>query len=128
MARRARATAAYATCRVLDPATGAPTVLGFHQGGTFPDTADPDNVENLVRRGYAEWVDEADGPADPGATIGEPELVVTGDPVRPADNALKPAWVDYAVAMRDEGVSEEDARAEAEATKKDDLIARFPAE
>ena len=128
MARQARVTAAYATVRVLDPATGAPTVVGFHQGGTFPDTADPENVESLVRSGYAEWVDKNDGPADPGATIGEPKPVVTGDPVRPADNANKPAWVDYAVAMRAEGVSEEHARAEAEATKKDDLIARFPAE
>lgn len=63
MARRARVTAAYATVRVLDPATGAPTVVGFHQGGTFPDTADPENVENLVRRGYAEWVEADEAPA-----------------------------------------------------------------
>lgn len=88
MARRARVTAAYATVRVLDPATNAPTVLGFHQGGTFPDTADPENVENLVRRGYAEWVDEADGPADPDATIDAEPLKADAEPKKaPAKKA-----------------------------------------
>ena len=40
-------------------------------------------------------------------------------------NAGKAAWVDYAVARRDEGVSEEDARAVAEQMTKEDLVAEL---
>jgi hypothetical protein len=56
--RRARVKAAYATVRVLDPISGKPTVAGFHEGAVFPVEADPENVAALVRREYAEWLDE----------------------------------------------------------------------
>ena len=57
MSRQARVTVAYATVKLLDPATGKWTVHGFPQGAVFPSNADPDNVANLVRREYAEWVE-----------------------------------------------------------------------
>jgi hypothetical protein len=120
-ARRARVTAAYATVRIMDPATGAPSVRGFYQGAVFPDVAFAEDVERLVRREYAEWADEA-APA----VVEEPVSGEAGDETqhldRPADNANKAAWVDYAVACRDEGVSDEDARATAEGMTKAELI------
>lgn len=138
-ARRARLTAAYGTVRIMDPATGAPSIRGFYQGAVFPDSADPQDVARLVRRDYAEWVDDEPEPlGDPGATIDEAPVVVQApdvvtetpdltprQPTRPAESANKAAWVDYAVAMRDDDVSEADARAEAEAATKADLIAGY---
>jgi hypothetical protein len=75
--RRARVTVAYATCKVVDPATGTTTVLGFYQGAPLPPNADPENVKSLVRRQYAEWMDE---PAP------EPER----EPEKPADDKAEP--------------------------------------
>lgn len=46
---------------------------------------------------------------------------------RPARTATKDAWVDFAVSKRGEGVSEEAARAEAEAMTKAELAAAFGA-
>lgn len=46
---------------------------------------------------------------------------------RPKDYAPKPEWVAYAVSRRPEGVSEEDARAEAEGKSKADLITQYGA-
>jgi len=62
--RAARVILAYAQCKVLDPATGKPTMVGFYRDAVLPAVADPADVERLVRRGYAEWVD-ADPPAAP---------------------------------------------------------------
>jgi hypothetical protein len=44
---------------------------------------------------------------------------------RPHGNAGKQAWVDYAVSQRTDGVSEDDARAEAEGMSKADLVAKY---
>jgi hypothetical protein len=60
--RAARVTAAYATVKIRDNISGKLTVVGFHGGAILPADCDADNVAMLVRRGYAEWVDEA--PAD----------------------------------------------------------------
>jgi hypothetical protein len=161
--RRARVVVAYATVKLLDPISGKPAVAGFYQGAIFPPEADPDNVASLVRREYAEWLDEDEAElvkgqetdadkaqqaaaqqrldvADAAArqAEGEPEPVTddgqgdedddqTSEPLtrRPRVNAAKEAWVDYAVSQRDEGVSEEDARAEAEAKSKAELVAEY---
>ena len=61
--RQARVAVAYATVKLLDPATGKWTVHGFPQGAVFPPNADPENVANLVRREYAEWVDSGEAKA-----------------------------------------------------------------
>jgi hypothetical protein len=44
---------------------------------------------------------------------------------RPKDYASKGEWVDYAVSQRADDQSEQDARAEAEAMSKADLIAKL---
>jgi len=90
----ARVTVAYATVKLLDPATGKWTVHGFPQGAVFPSSADPENVANLVRREYAEWVDppasvppeSAPEPAPP-----EPEPAVKATPVEEAKPAAAKA-------------------------------------
>lgn len=58
MNRQARVVVAYATVKVLDPATGKPTVCGFYKDSVLPANADPANVEALVRREYAAWINE----------------------------------------------------------------------
>lgn len=67
--RRARVVVAYATVKVLNPATGKWAMFGYHRDAVLPDEADPDNVASLVRRGYAEWVDAA----EPTVAQAEPE-------------------------------------------------------
>lgn len=113
-------TAPYVTLRVPSPA-GPPVLGGYYKDAVPPENAVAEDLERLAGKGMLEELKAPVPAVEPDADAGLP-------PQRPADNANKPAWVDYAVAMRPEGVSEEDARAEAEATKKDDLIARFPAE
>jgi hypothetical protein len=125
VSRQARVTAAYATVRCADPGTGKVMVLGFGHDAVFPVTADPEGVERLVRRGYAEWVDqpEAEPIAEPAE---EPTKEFVEEPLEPpAQNAPKADWVAYAVTQRAEGVSEQDATAEAEAMTKADLIAAY---
>jgi len=58
--RRARVVVAYATVKIIDPISGKPAVRGFDQGAIFPVEADPENVAALVRREYAEWLDDAE--------------------------------------------------------------------
>lgn len=163
MNRQARVTAAYATVKILDPSSGSWSVRGFYQGGVLPESADPEDVERLVRREYAEWADEIPGPADPGATIDEAARYTAPEPVaepvaettasdqadtaeataaaeadqddadtaptRPAQSDSKAAWVDYVVAYRTADItddaSEADARADAEAMTKADLIKQY---
>lgn len=119
--------AAYATVKITDPVSGKWTVHGFTQGGVFPAEADPENVANLVRRGYAEWVDAPapTAPAEPAAPPEAPPVEPVAPDGRPKDYASKPEWVDYAVSRRSDDVSEEDARAVAELSSKADLIAEF---
>jgi len=61
--RRARVTVAYATVKLLDPATGKWTVAGFYRDAVLPVEADPENVASLVRREYAEWLDSGEAKA-----------------------------------------------------------------
>lgn len=162
--RRARVVVAYATVKVLDPISGGWSVRGFYQDAILPAEADPENVASLVRRQYAEWLDEAEGEAverqeadadeaqdaafekrldEAEAAVkraDEPERVepveIESDPddgaevvsapgIRPAQAAPKADWVTYAVALRAEGVSEQDAKAAAEAKTKAELVAEF---
>jgi hypothetical protein len=108
--------------KLLDPVSGKWTVAGFYQGAILPADADPDNVATLVRRGYAEWVDEVEPemPEEP-----EPEMPDDVRMERPTQAASKADWVTYAVAQRAKGVSEQDARAWAEVKTKAELVAEF---
>lgn len=147
MSRRARVLAPYATVKITDSATGQPAVVGFYQGAVLPPEADPENVASLVRREYAEWLDAGEeqaveeqedeqvkaqeeaaeqraADAEAAAEASEQDADVEA-PVRPAVAAPKAEWVSYAVAVRDEGVSEEDARAAAEAKTKAELVEEF---
>jgi hypothetical protein len=152
--RRARILAAYATVKINDPISGKPTVAGFYEGAVLPPEADLENVASLVQRDYAEWLDsdeakavdtaeaEAEKAQDDAAKqradeadaalakaeadrapTEEPEVPVANG--KPAQSAPKADWVAYAVSQRDEGVSEQDAQAEAEAMSKADLIAQY---
>lgn len=135
--------------------TDAGTVLReFYAGAPVPENADPADRDRLLRKGAIvdESAPEAELVAVPAGTPipGEPPNVPvteqptgagsvqervdralaavgdsSGEPKRPHGNAGKAAWVDYAVARRDEGVSEEDARAVAEQMTKEDLVAEL---
>jgi hypothetical protein len=70
-------------------------------------------VSGAVDERVARALDAA-GQADPAARGGRPRQ---GDP--------KDAWVAWAVSQRSEDVSEEDARAEAEAKTKADLVTEY---
>lgn len=116
----------YATVKLIDGATGQPTFRGFNEGSVLPLTADANDVKRLVGKGAVAALGEQAPPAvvlpDP-----EPDVEPAPDvkPERPKDYAPKPEWVDYAVACRAGGVSEEDARVEAEGKPKADLITEF---
>jgi hypothetical protein len=90
----------------------------FYAGAPVPANADPEDLARLVRKGAIT------GPARSAAVEAAEEPVVEA-PERPKDYAAKGEWVDYAVARRGEGVSEDDARAAADAKPKADLIAEF---
>lgn len=145
--------APYVTMRVKDASTGSHVLLGFYAGAPVPEAAVQEDVDRLVRKGMVvdESAPEADLVAVPAGTPipGEPPNVPVTDqptgggsiqdrvgralaaadqseePKRPHGNAGKQAWVEYAVARRDEGVSEEDARAVAEQMTKEDLVAEL---
>jgi hypothetical protein len=69
--------------------------------------------------------EDAEKAAEPAAEA-EVEAEVEAElDLPPAQSAPKPDWVAYAVSQRDEGVSEEDAQAEAEAKTKSELIVEY---
>jgi len=111
--------------KLLDPASGKWTVIGFPQGAVFPPNADPANVAALVRREYAEWVDDSPAEVPPADPEPRPEKDAPLANPTPPQAATKADWVAFAVTQRAEGVSEADAQAEAEAKSKADLIAEF---
>lgn len=141
----------YVTILVKDPNTGANMLLGFYAGAPVPPNAVEEDVARLVRKGMiveagtvaAEVLAVPAGTPIPGEppNVPVPEVPPTGLTVeerlakaevdtpgsngRPAVRAPKDDWVAYAVSQRAEGVSEEDARAEAEGKKKEDLIAEY---
>lgn len=117
----------YVTLKVRG-ADGALVIREFYKEAPVPAGADKEDLARLIRKGAV--VDEdaivtdtppyVEEPAS--AAPVEPQVVAQIFPDRPADNASKALWVDYAVARRDEGVSESEARTSAEAMTKADLI------
>lgn len=134
MTKKYVVTAPYVTLKVRTQVDAL--VLGeFYAGATVPDGADPDDVKRLLDKGMLgekqeqAWAgppaDETPAKAPAKAAVEERMVEETGNgvfPDRPADNASKALWVEYAVARRDEGVSESEARTSAEAMTKADLI------
>jgi hypothetical protein len=80
-----------------------------------------------AEKAAAKAAEDADKTAEPEAeSEAEPEAEPEAElDLPPAQSAPKPDWVAYAVSQRDEGVSEEDARAEAEAKTKAELIVEY---
>lgn len=122
-----RVTAPYVTLRVRDN-LGAWTVRGLYAGAVVPKAdVDAESLRHHLDSDLVALV-AADSPAQaPEPTELQAPLVDSDDqgPIRPADNANKPVWVEYAVLMRADDVSEEDARSAAEAMSKADLIKQF---
>lgn len=114
-----RVVAPYVTLKVRDQ-LGAWVLAGFYEGGVVSEV-DPASLQHHLDSGMVEEVDEP-APAEP---VEPPAPVEPAPVVRPGQAAVKAAWVAYAVTQRPEGMSEEDARTEADDMSKADLIAKF---
>lgn len=114
-------TAPYVTVRVPD-STGTPTTLGYYEDAFLPDSVDRESVDLLIRKGMvAEVADAVAAPEEP-----EPSGPVGSlDSMRPSKADPKELWVVYAATQRPEGTSEADARVQAEALTKAELIAKY---
>lgn len=121
-----RVTAQYVTLKVRGD-DGAVGVRGFYAGAVVPvDRVDPESVQHHVEGDMAEvYNDAAAEPVVEEAASSEDAPADTEQPVRPATAAPKADWVAYAVAVRPDGVSEEDAAAAADGKTKADLIAEY---
>jgi hypothetical protein len=111
-----RVIAPYVTLKVRND-QGQVVLREFYVNAPVPAAADPENVDRLLRKGMLAALD---APAEPVVErAADPAEVST----RPAQAAAKADWVTFAAAQRPDGQSEQDARAEAEAMSKADLIA-----
>jgi hypothetical protein len=128
MANAYKVTAPYVTCKVRDD-LGGESVRGFYEGGVLPASADPENVKILVEKGMVEKVTapEPEPATEPAVLVDEDRDDLDAEPApdRPLVGASKADWVEFAVTQRADGVSEEDARVEAENSTKAELVARF---
>lgn len=86
-----------------------------YQGSPVPDDIPAAEVERLAELGLI-GDEEPTRPDESAPADSDPSA--DSDPERPAQNATKPAWVDYAVAR---GMD----RDEAEKMTKDQLVAKF---
>lgn len=125
-----RVTAPYVTVKVSAAPGAALTTLGFYRDMLLPGNVDTESAELLVTKGMVEKiaapaaaaVDPASYQPDPtGAEISSSPA----EPVRPERNASKADWVTFAVSQRAEGISEEQAKADAEAMTKADLATLY---
>jgi hypothetical protein len=125
--RRARVVVAYATAKILDPISGKWTVHGFHQGAVFPPEADPENVANLVRREYAEWLDADEAKVlDKQETEAEKaEAAAAKQALDEADAGAKQAQADADARVKaDADAADAKAKAEAEAAEAEKAAAK----
>jgi hypothetical protein len=108
---------------VADQGSPEADVMGVPAGTPIP--GEPPNVpvtETAQGPALAQDARMANALEAAGHTETSSEIRTDG---RPNRNDSKAAWVDYAVSQRGEGVSEEDARAEADGKLKADLIAEY---
>jgi hypothetical protein len=137
-------TAPYITPKVKDP-LGVLQVRGYNEGGVIRgEDIDPASLRHHLESGLlaakgtpaAEYAVPAGSPKPgepPNVPVSEQPPVSMQDRAervrdatgqgRPHVNAPKSDWVDWAVAHRPPGVSEQDARVDAEAKSKADLVA-----
>lgn len=112
---------------------GGGSLQRIHQGGGLPLTGlHQKQVDHLLDRGMIAKAAVTGGlesvvvaAALAGDTAGAGAGQETAGP--PVKSAAKAEWVAYAVSQRAEGADEDAARAEAEATSKEDLIAAYGA-
>ena len=124
-------------CAFTHPKTDKETIL--NRGELLPEWVSDFTVQALTGAGAIRAVEQLDPPPTSPAPDPEHQLppVVTADggvqlpppsPVtlaKPAAGASKPDWVAYAVSQRAEDVSEESARAEADAMSRATLAAKY---
>lgn len=135
----------YITLKVLSD-TGGTVLREFYAGAVVPDNADPEDRDRLVRKGALVDEDSAEaekavpaGTPVPGQPPNVPVTEQAGGPLserlapeepapeaqRPAGNASQAAWLDYAVAHRPDGMSEEDAIDAYGSKTRAELVAEF---
>ena len=132
-----KVTAAYVTLRVPNE-LGQEVLLGFYEGAVVPEHVNQDDLDRHLRKSMV--AEEGTPEADAASPVGRPvNFDDAGMPVspqppagdqggrdgRPSVRASKDDWVTYAASQRAEGVSEDDARAEAEGKSKAELVAKF---
>lgn len=136
-----RVTAPYITPKVRDDAAGGYVHKGYYADAVLQgENIDPASLRHHLEGGMLAEVEApveakaaaVEVPAEPAeASSGETPAVDTppsdpaGPPVRPHGNASAATWLDYAVSLRAEGVSEEDARAALSEKTKAELIAVY---
>jgi hypothetical protein len=113
-----RVTAPYVTLKVKDQA-GSWVLSGFYEGAVVSNV-EPESLRHHLDTGLVEKVAESEAPEAPA-----PEVAPDGGPTPPRQTDPKEAWITYAVTVRPEGQSEEDARTEAEGKTKADLVAQY---
>ncbi len=128
-----KVTAPYVTLRVPNE-LGQPVLAGFYAGAVLPEGVNRDDLDRHVRKGMVaeEGTPEAEAAVPGGQPVQfdaagmptAPAATTTAREGRPPVNAPKAEWVAYAVAQRDEGTPEDDARTAAESMSKADLIAK----
>ena len=124
--------------RIVGPFATAPMgtpdgrqIRSLARGAVLPGDVSAGQARHLIDVGLAELV-KAESAQDVG-TVAETDQTTAqattttpaaGD-TRPTSRSTKDEWVTYAVTQRPEGTSEEDARAAAEATSKNELMATY---
>jgi hypothetical protein len=115
-------TAPYVTPKVRDNVDGGWVYRGFYKDAVLrSEQIEPESLRHHLDGGMlAEREQPAPEPAAPEPVVETPPAVV-----RPKVGDPKETWIAFAVTQRPKGQSEADARTEAEATSKADLIAAF---
>lgn len=117
----------WVTAFTLFALTGAGAIKAVEELDPALLALDPEPVR-LPEHQLPPVVDATNGMTPPAPAGGDSTTEATGavtEPVRPRANASKADWVTYAVAVRPDGMSEQDAREAAESKNRDDLVAAF---
>lgn len=119
-----RVTAPYVTVRLVAVPGGPATTHGFYAGAVLPPQVDRESALTQLRKGFVEEITDEVQPVEERRIVEVSDSPPAG-PVRPAKNASKAAWVDYAVTQRADGADEAEARTEAEGLTHTELVAKY---